>query len=137
MQASRRKLEGKLTADFASVGARVVYRSSSLSGACPLCQSATDDSTLPNLGCIRFTIVKACIADRIVSFAYGGYRKKDTSNMSPNDTSSSEPDAAEHVPFMQRVLDNPFLLLFLGVAIPTVLYTLWGVMEIASIPIAK
>jgi hypothetical protein len=45
--------------------------------------------------------------------------------------------AAEPIPFMQRVLDNPFLLLFLGVAIPTVLYTLWGVMEIASIPIAK
>ena len=43
----------------------------------------------------------------------------------------------ERVPFMQRVLDNPFLLLFLGVAIPTVLYMLWGVMEVASIPIAK
>ncbi len=57
--------------------------------------------------------------------------------MSPNDASPSAPDASEHVPFMQRVLDNPFLLLFLGVAIPTVLYTLWGVMEIASIPIAK
>ena len=27
---------------------------------------------------------------------------------------------------MQRVLDNPFLLLFLGVTIPTVLYILWG-----------
>ncbi len=38
---------------------------------------------------------------------------------------------------MQRVLDDPFLLLFLGVVIPAVLYTLWGVMEIASIPIAK
>jgi hypothetical protein len=43
----------------------------------------------------------------------------------------------EHVPFMQRLLDNPFLLLFLGVILPAVLYTLWGVMEIASIPIAK
>ena len=43
----------------------------------------------------------------------------------------------ERVPFMQRVLDDPFLLLFLGVVIPSVLYTLWGVMEIASIPIAK
>ena len=38
---------------------------------------------------------------------------------------------------MQRVLDNPFLLLFLGVTIPTVLYILWGVMEVASIPLAK
>ena len=43
----------------------------------------------------------------------------------------------EHVPFMQRLLDNPFLLLFLGVVLPAVLYTLWGVMEIASIPLAK
>lgn len=41
------------------------------------------------------------------------------------------------IPMMQRVLDNPFLLLFLGVTIPTVLYILWGVMEIASIPLAK
>ena len=50
---------------------------------------------------------------------------------------SDAPDTPERIPFMQRVLDNPFLLLFLGVAIPTVLYTLWGVMEVASIPIAK
>ena len=43
----------------------------------------------------------------------------------------------ERVPVMQRILDSPFLLLFLGVTIPTVLYLLWGVMEIASIPIAQ
>ncbi len=48
-------------------------------------------------------------------------------------------DAAppEHIPFMQRLLDNPFLLLFLGVIIPTVLYLVWGVMEVASIPLAE
>jgi hypothetical protein len=92
---------------------------------------------LHSLDCSALTIVKARIAGAIVSFQHGGCRKKDTSNMSPNDASPNVPDAAEHVPFMQRVLDNPFLLLFLGVAIPTVLYTLWGVMEVASIPIAK
>lgn len=43
----------------------------------------------------------------------------------------------EPVPFMQQLIDNPWILLFLGVVIPTVLYVLWGVMEIASIPIAK
>ena len=43
----------------------------------------------------------------------------------------------ERVPMMQRILDNPFLLLFLGVTIPTVLYVIWGVMEVASIPLAK
>ena len=42
----------------------------------------------------------------------------------------------ERIPFMQRVLDNPFLLLFLGVVIPTVLYILWGVMELTQIPVA-
>ena len=42
----------------------------------------------------------------------------------------------ERVAFMQRVLDNPFLLLFLGVVIPTVFYVIWGVMEIVSIPLA-
>ena len=42
----------------------------------------------------------------------------------------------EHIPFMQRLLDNPFLLLFLGVAVPTVFYIIWGIMEITQIPIA-
>jgi hypothetical protein len=45
--------------------------------------------------------------------------------------------AVERVPVMQRILDNPFLLLFLGVVIPTVLYILWGMMEVASVPLAK
>jgi len=43
----------------------------------------------------------------------------------------------EDVPFMQQILDNPFLLLFLGVTVPTALYLVWGVMEIASIPVSK
>jgi hypothetical protein len=42
----------------------------------------------------------------------------------------------DRVPFMQRVLDNPFLLLFIGVTVPAALYLIWGVMEIASIPVA-
>ena len=43
----------------------------------------------------------------------------------------------ERVPVMQQVLDNPFLLLFLGVATPAILYLIWGIMEIAQIPIGK
>ena len=43
----------------------------------------------------------------------------------------------ERVPTMQKILDNPFLLLFLGVVIPTVLYIIWGVIEIVQIPIAQ
>ena len=50
--------------------------------------------------------------------------------------SPNQSDLPERIPVMQRVLDNPFLLLFLGVTIPTVLYVIWGVMEIASIPLA-
>lgn len=46
-------------------------------------------------------------------------------------------DKDEDIPVMQRILDNPFLLLFLGVVIPTVFYIMWGIMEIVSIPIAK
>ncbi len=41
------------------------------------------------------------------------------------------------VPVMQRVLDNPFLLLFIGVVVPTVFYIIWGIMEIITIPLAK
>lgn len=43
----------------------------------------------------------------------------------------------EKVPFIQQVLDNPFLLLFLGVMIPMVVYSLWGVIDILTIPVAK
>jgi hypothetical protein len=42
----------------------------------------------------------------------------------------------ERVPVMQRILDNPFILLFIGVVFPTVFYIIWGIMEIATIPIA-
>ena len=52
-------------------------------------------------------------------------------------TSTGAGAESTRIPMMQRVLDSPFLLLFLGVTIPTVLYLLWGVMEIASIPLAK
>ena len=59
--------------------------------------------------------------------------------MSPTgiEPAGSQPEETEPVPFMQRVLDDLFLLLFLGVAIPTVLYIVWGVMEVASIPLAQ
>ena len=42
----------------------------------------------------------------------------------------------EPIPFMQRLLDNPFLLLVLGLVVPTALYIIWGIMEITQIPIA-
>jgi hypothetical protein len=53
-----------------------------------------------------------------------------------HDADDDEPQHAEQVPVMQRVLDNPFLLLFLGITVPTVFYIIWGVMEIVTIPLA-
>jgi hypothetical protein len=53
---------------------------------------------------------------------------------------STEQGAAmsdDDVPFMQKLLDNPFLLLFLGVMVPMVLYTVWGVYDILTLPVAK
>lgn len=43
----------------------------------------------------------------------------------------------EPIPAIQQLLDNPFALLFIGIASPMVLYVVWGVMEILSVPIAK
>jgi hypothetical protein len=64
--------------------------------------------------------------------------------MAAENSQSGEAQAAEggaasrvRVPMMQRLLDNPFLLLFLGVVMPTVFYLIWGIMEITQIPIAK
>ena len=57
-----------------------------------------------------------------------------------NSTDSFNPGAEADggkMPIMQQILDNPFLLLFIGVTVPTVFYILWGVMEIVTIPIAK
>lgn len=49
----------------------------------------------------------------------------------------NDDDSRTPVPMMQRVLGNPFLLLFLGVTILTVFYIIWGVMEIVTIPVAR
>jgi hypothetical protein len=54
-------------------------------------------------------------------------------NDNPGGPASTE---NEPIPLMQRVLDNPFLLLFLGVAVPAVFYIIWGIIEITQIPIA-
>jgi len=42
----------------------------------------------------------------------------------------------DKIPFMQQLLDSPFLLLAIGVTMPMVFYILWGVMEILAIPSA-
>lgn len=66
--------------------------------------------------------------------------------MAESDAAGSAPGAQQgaggsgsgaRIPFMQRVLDNHFLLLFVGVVVPTVFYIIWGILEVAQIPIAK
>jgi hypothetical protein len=57
--------------------------------------------------------------------------------MADTENTNQPDDENERIPTMQKLLDNPFLLLFLGVVMPTVLYLIWGVMEIITIPIAK
>ncbi len=54
-----------------------------------------------------------------------------------NDVSDKDETQPERIPAMQQILDNPFLLLFIGVTIPTVFYIIWGIMEIVTIPVAK
>ena len=50
---------------------------------------------------------------------------------------SPNPQETVRIPVMQKILDNPFILLFIGVVFPTVFYIIWGIMEIVTIPIAK
>lgn len=49
----------------------------------------------------------------------------------------SQNSVEELVPVMQKIIDNPFLLLFIGVVFPAVFYIIWGIMELVTIPIAK
>ena len=58
-------------------------------------------------------------------------------NTAPGSGGGSGGGADEPIPFMQRLLDNHFLLLALGVAIPAVLYVVWGIVEVANIPLAQ
>jgi hypothetical protein len=55
--------------------------------------------------------------------------------MTDQNKDSNEED--ERPSGMQSLLDNPFLLLFLGVAMPTVFYIVWGIMEIVNLPVAQ
>ena len=46
-------------------------------------------------------------------------------------------DSLQATPVMQQVLDNPFILLFIGILIPTMTYIVWGIMELISVPLAQ
>lgn len=38
---------------------------------------------------------------------------------------------------LQRILDDINFVLVLGLVVPTVFYTLWGVMEVVTVPMAQ
>jgi hypothetical protein len=63
--------------------------------------------------------------------------KNDASDFNERGEAMSDDVSDAKVPWMQQLLDNPFLLLFLGVLIPMVVYTLWGVIDILTIPVGK
>jgi hypothetical protein len=49
---------------------------------------------------------------------------------------NADAQSSEKIPAMQRILDNPFILLFIGVVFPSVFYIIWGIIEIVNIPLA-
>jgi len=57
-------------------------------------------------------------------------------NVGPTMIEDNNNDDEQPIPAMQRLLDNPFVLLVLGIAVPTVFYIVWGIIEITQIPIA-
>lgn len=53
------------------------------------------------------------------------------------DRARADREPPDRVPLAQVFFDNIFLLLVLGLAVPIVFYTIWGLLEIASIPLAR
>lgn len=45
--------------------------------------------------------------------------------------------ASERIPLGQRIFDSPFLLLVVGFLTTAVFYTLWGLIEILTLPPSK
>ncbi|WP_203530601.1 hypothetical protein [Thermaerobacter sp. PB12/4term] len=49
---------------------------------------------------------------------------------------AAQPDPApEPVPWIQRLLDDEFFLLGVGLMVPVLLYIVWGLMELAQVPL--
>ena len=41
----------------------------------------------------------------------------------------------EPIPFWQAIIDDTSLLIAIGLVVPTLLYTIWGIMELANLPV--
>lgn len=51
----------------------------------------------------------------------------------------AQPDQEQprRLPWQQVLLDDVFLLLMLGVGVPVLLYIVWGLMELANLPVIQ
>ena len=88
-------------------------------------------------GTIALTVVSLVNINSCDLLPHTQLQTERRSAMTDAGNSGTPDDENEPIPTMQKLLDNPFLLLFLGVVVPTVFYLIWGIMEIISIPIAK
>jgi len=51
-----------------------------------------------------------------------------------DDDDHAGPGSPPEAPFLQRLYDRPFVLLALGMTVMLVLFTAWGLWEVASLP---
>ena len=56
--------------------------------------------------------------------------------MSDQDHSAVQEAPPEEVPLGQRLMDRPFVLMAFGFAVMLIFFTLWGLWEINSLPVA-
>ena len=56
--------------------------------------------------------------------------------MSDHDSSAQTDMSPPNVPLGQRLLDRPFVLMAFGFAVMLIFFTLWGLWEIVSLPVA-
>jgi len=56
--------------------------------------------------------------------------------MADLDSPTENIDDVDPVAAWQAFIDDPSMLLFLGIVSPTLFFTLWGVMEVLSVPLA-
>jgi len=42
----------------------------------------------------------------------------------------------ENTHWLERLMENPWMLLILGIVVPTISYTVWGVYDVLSLPVA-
>ena len=52
-------------------------------------------------------------------------------------TDPQPPEPSHGLPWQQAVLDDVFLLAMFGLVVPTLFYIVWGLIELASLPLFK